>query len=160
MDAFSSPHGSAPLDGATTRGMAESVLSLATNQPFPEQGPGIRRLYLIFDLVLLALTIVLVISLARIPGRYQRLAQRGIASRSGVMWRSGLAAVLHFAWPLFVLYLALKVLAWKVFVIYQSDLRYWLEAVAMVVFLKGLLEIALIWRVFRQTYESQSQQPV
>jgi len=59
-----------------------------------------------------------------------------------------------------VLYLALKVLAWKVFVIYQSDLRYWLEAVTMVVFLKGLLEIALIWRVFRQTYESQSQQPV
>ena len=59
-----------------------------------------------------------------------------------------------------VLYLALKVLAWKVFVIYQSDLRYWLEAVTMVVFLMGLLEIALIWRVFRQTYESQSQQPV
>lgn len=106
---------------------------------------------MIFDLVILALTGVLVISLGRIPARHQRLAQRGIASRSGLVWRSGLAAVSHFAWPLLVLYLALKVLSWKVFVMYQPDLGYWLEAVATVVFVKGVLEIALAWHVFRQT---------
>jgi Beta-lactamase len=155
LDAFSSPHGSTPLDGITTRGMAQRVLSLAANRPFPEQGPGIRRLYMIFDLVILALTVVLVVSLAQIPGRHRRLAQHGIASRSGLVWRSGLAAVSYVAWPLLVLYLALRVLVWKVFVMYQPDLGYWLEAVAMVVFLKGLLEIALIWRVFRQTHQSQ-----
>ena len=155
LDAFSSPHGSDPLDGTTTRSMAQSVLSLAMNQPLPDQGRGIRRLYIIFDLVILALTVALVISLARIPRRYRRLAQRGIANRSGLIWRSGLVAVSHFAWPLLVLYLALNVLVWKVYVMYQPDLGYWLEAVALVVFLKGLLEIALIWRLFRRTHQSQ-----
>jgi hypothetical protein len=160
LDAFSSPHGSDPLDGVTTRGMAESVLSLATNQPLPAQGPGNGPLYLIFDLVILALTVVLILSLARIPGRHQRLAQRGITRLSGLVRRSVLAAVVHFAWPLLLLYLALKVPVWRVFVMFQPDLSYWLEAVAMIVFLKGLLEIALAWRVFRQTHQSQIQQPV
>ena len=82
------------------------------------------------------------VSLARIPGRRRRLAQRGIASRSGLVWFCGLAAVSHVAWTLLVLYPALRV-------------GYWLEAVAMVVFLKGLLEIALIGRVFRQTHQSR-----
>ena len=95
------------------------------------------------------------VSLARIPGRRRRLAQRGIASRSGLVWFCGLAAVSHVAWTLLVLYPALRVLVWKVFVMYSPDLGYWLEAVAMVVFLKGLLEIALIGRVFRQTHQSR-----
>jgi CubicO group peptidase (beta-lactamase class C family) len=155
LDAFSSPHGSTPLDGPTTRAMAQSVLSLAANWPFPEQGRGIRRLYVVFDVVILALTVGLVVSLARIPGRHRRLAQRGIATRSELLRRIGLAAVLHFAWPLWLLCLALGVLVWKLFLMYQPDLGYWLEAVAMVVFLKGLLEIALIWRVFRQTHQCQ-----
>jgi len=160
LDAFSSPPGSDPLDGITTRGMAESVLSLATNRPMPAQGLGIGRLSLIVDLVLLSLTIVLVLALARIPRRHQRLAQRGIAYLSGLVWRSGLAAALHFAWPILVLYLALDVPAWQVILRFQPDLGYWLEAVAMVVFLKGWLEIALIWRVFRQPHQRQILQPV
>jgi hypothetical protein len=140
--------------------MAASVLSLATNQPLPEQGLGIRRLYLIFDLVILALTIVLVLWLARIPGRHRRLAQRGIVRWSSLVWRTGLAAVVHFAWPLVLLYLALNVPAWKVLAMMQPDLSYWLEAVAMIVFLKGVLEISLAWRVFRQTHQSQTRQSV
>jgi CubicO group peptidase (beta-lactamase class C family) len=159
LDAFSSPPGSAPLDGPTTRAMAESVLSLATNQPLPEQGLGIGWLSLSFDLVVLALTIVLVLSLARMPGRHRRLAQRGIARWSALAWHSILFAVLHFAWPLVVLYLALNVPDWKVLVVYQPDLGYWLAAVALVVFLKGWLELALAWRVFRHTHQSQILQP-
>ena len=152
LDTFSSPPGSSPLDGPTLRAMAESVLSLATNQPLPEQGLGHGRLYLIYDLVLAGLTIVLIMSLARIPRRYRRLAQRGITRWSGLVWRGGLAAALHFAWPLCILFLALNSPAWKVYVtMYQPDLGYWAQAVAAVVFLKGLLEIGLIWRVFRQT---------
>lgn len=149
LDAFSTPHGSTPLDGITTRGIANSVLSLATGQPLPEQGPGNKRLYLIFDLVLLALTIVLVISLARIPGRYQRIAQRGIARWSALVRHAGLTAGLHFAWPLVLLYLALKVPAWKVIVMFEPGLGYWLEAVAGVLCLKGVLELALARRVLR-----------
>jgi hypothetical protein len=36
LDAFSSPHGSDPLDGVTVRAMAQSVLSMATSQPLPD----------------------------------------------------------------------------------------------------------------------------
>jgi hypothetical protein len=43
---------------------------------------------------------------------------------------------------------------------YQPDLGYWLEAVATVVFLRGLVEIVLAWRLFRQANLSQIQQPV
>jgi hypothetical protein len=58
-----------------------------------------------------------------------------------------------------VLYLALHVPAWKVLVLYQPDLGYWLEAVALVVFLKGWLELALIFRVFRHIPQSRILQP-
>ena len=156
LDAFSSPPGSSPVDGVTVRAMAKSVLSLATNRPLPEQGLRIERSTLIFDLVILALTVVLIVSLARMPGRHRRLAQRGIASWSGLAWRSGLAAVLHFAWPLGVLYLALDVPAWRAYVmLFQPDLGTWLEAVAGIVALKGVLEIALLWRAFRPPHRRQ-----
>jgi CubicO group peptidase (beta-lactamase class C family) len=160
LDAFSSPPGSSPLDGPTVRGLAQSVLSLAMNQPLPEQGPGNWRLTVIFDLVILALTGAFGLALARIPGRYQRLARRGISDRYGLAWRSGLAAGLHFPWPVGVLYLARKVPAWKVLLLFQPDLGYWLEAVAMMMSLKGLLEIALIGRVFKQTQRKRILRPV
>jgi hypothetical protein len=38
-----------------------------------------------------------------------------------------------------------------VFVQYQPDVIYWLYSVAAVVLLKGVLEIALNWRVFKET---------
>jgi CubicO group peptidase (beta-lactamase class C family) len=156
LDAFSSPPSSS-LTGPTTRAMAQSVLAMATNQPMPDQGPGNALLTLIFDLVILGLTVWLIVSLVRIPRRYRRLAQHGIARRSDLVWRSGLIALLHFAWPLWVLYLALNSSAWRVYVIlFQPDLGFWLQATATIVFLKGLLEIALSWRVFRQTEQRQS----
>jgi len=76
LDAFSTPPCSAPWDRATTRGMAESVLNLATEQPLPDQGLGIALLSRIFDFAVVVLTILLGISLARIPGWYHRLVQR------------------------------------------------------------------------------------
>ena len=59
-----------------------------------------------FDLAILALTVILIISLMRISKQY------------------------------------------------KPDLGYWLETIAVIIFLKGLLEIALIWHVFRQTGHS------
>src|SRR6185312_2612592 len=41
LDGLSSPLGSVTFASITTRGMAQSVLSLATNRPLPDQGPGI-----------------------------------------------------------------------------------------------------------------------
>lgn len=159
LDAFSSPSGSSPLDGATTRAMAQTVLSMATSRPLPSEGPGNELLTLIFDLVIVTLTGVLVISLVRIPRRYQRLAQRGIASWSDFVQHSILTAVLHFALPVAILYLALAVPAWKVIVAFQPDLGYWVYAVSVVLFVKGLLEIALAWDAFRQTQQRVALAP-
>jgi CubicO group peptidase (beta-lactamase class C family) len=151
LDAFSSPHGSTALDGSTVRGMAHNVLSMVANRPLPEQGRGIRKSYIIFDVAILALSVLLIIFLMRISKRYQKLKRIGIATRSHFLRRIGLVSVLHFAWPLLVLYLALKALLWKVLTMFQPDLVYWLEIVAMVVFLKGLLEIMLTRHIFRQS---------
>jgi CubicO group peptidase (beta-lactamase class C family) len=136
----------------TTRGIAFSVLSIVTHQPMPIPGPGQRRVSLIYDLVILGLTGALVLSLARIPGRYKRLAQRGIASRSSLARLSGRTAIYHFTGPLALLYVALAVPYWIMLVLLQPDLVNWLYAVAAVLSLKGVLEIALAWRVFRQTH--------
>ena len=53
-----------------------------------------------------------------------------------------------------MLILALGVRAWRVLVaLYQPDLAYWLEAVAVVLYFKGLLELTLVYRVFAETRE-------
>ncbi len=159
LDAFSSPPGSSPVDGVTTRAMAESILSLATKRPLPDQGPGIRLLTVVFDIILLAFTVMLVIALARMPRRFQRyrqLAQRGIPGRAVFLRRIVPIALLHFVFPVFILYLALYVIAWKVYVMMlQPDLGYWLLTVAAIVFLKGLVELAMAWYVFTHAPPNQ-----
>jgi CubicO group peptidase (beta-lactamase class C family) len=156
LDAFSSPHGSSPLDGQTTRAMAHTVLSLATNRPLPRTGPGHERLTLLFNLAILALTSALVASLVRIRGRHRRLSQRGIATWPDLARRSGLTAISNLALPVAVSYLLLAVPAWRALILFQPDLGYWLDAVALVLLLKGLLELALLWRVFNRTRGAQA----
>ena len=158
VDALSSPSGRSTLVGSTTRGMAASVLAMASDQPLPDQGPGLGLLTLVFDLVLVALTGALVVALARLPGRYRRLARHGVDRWPDLLRRTGLIAGLHLVWPAVVLYLALAVPLWRVDVgLGQPDLTAWLHAVAMIVFLKGLLELALTWRVFRQADQRRSR---
>lgn len=154
LDAFSSPHGSSVLDGSTTRAMAQTVLSMATGRPLPDQGRGLRLLYIIFDAVIFVLTIVLIISLLRLRKRFRELRRRGIPNRAALVVR---IVLLHFVWPLVLLYLIVTVIDWRVVLfLYQPDLGYWLSAVAIVVVLKGLLELVLLWRVPGQTSGSVS----
>jgi CubicO group peptidase (beta-lactamase class C family) len=144
----------------TTRGMALSVLSIATHRPMPMPGPGQRRVSLIFDLVILGLTGALALSLARIPRRYKRLAQRGIVSRSSLARLSGRTAIYHFTVPVALPYVGLEIPYWIMLVLLQPDLVNWLYAVAAVLSLKGVLEIALAWCVFRHTHQRQILQRV
>lgn len=144
LDAFSTPHGAEPFDGLTVRGIAQTVLSMAANRRLPDQGRGLRRLYLVFDLVLLLLTAPLVISIVRMRRRYRRWQKQGPA-RWSVLW-----ALAHFALPLFVVYLTVKVLFWKVIGMLQPDLYYWVEVVAVVLFVKGSIKIAMIFSVLRR----------
>ena len=159
LDALSSPSGRSTPVGSTTRGMAASVLALASDQPLPDQGPGLGLLTLVFDLVLLALTGALVVALARLPGRYRRLARRGVGRWPDLLRCTGLIARLHFVWPTVALCLMLAVPLWRVDVgLGQPDLTAWPAAVGMVVVLKGLLELTLTWRVFRQADQRRRRQ--
>ncbi len=136
----------------TTRGMALSVLNMVTDRPLPPQGVGQQRVAWIVDLVFLLLTGLLVVSLARIPDWYGQLAMHEIANWSDLTGRIGLIAVLHFVWPLMLLYVLLAVPSWIMLELYQPDFVIWLESMAAVVFLKGFLQIALAGRVFWQIH--------
>jgi CubicO group peptidase (beta-lactamase class C family) len=150
LDGLSSSRSSASRAGTaliTTRDMSLSVLNMAAGRPLPRQGPGQSRVSLIVDLVILLLTGALILSLVRIPEWYGQLAVQGIAGWSELSWRVGLIAVLHFTLPVALLYVMLRVPYWIFFALYQPDLVVWLETVAAVLFLKGLLEIALASRI-------------
>jgi hypothetical protein len=160
LDAFSSPSGNSPVDGPTIRSIAQSVLSLVTHQPLPDQGPRIERTSLLFDAAILALTLWLIIALLRVGPRYQQLAKRGILSRSELLRRGGLVALLHFLWPLVLASMALELPVWRELALYQPDLTYWLQSVGVIVVLKGLVEEALLWRIFRKKPSQRVFQPV
>ena len=138
LDAFSSPHGAEPLDGTTLRAVAQTVLTMATDRPVPDQGRTIRNLYLAFDVVLGILTVLLIVSIVRLRRRYQQWKVQGTTNWTIV------SAIANFAVPLLVLYLNMKVFLWRVLEMFQPDFYYWLTAVAIVLFVKGVIKIALI----------------
>ena len=149
VDALSSPPGSSRLDGQTTRAMAHTILSLVTNQPLPDQGPGHERLTLIVNLVVAMLTGALAISLARIPHRYRQLSRVGFTSRRAFARRIALAVAAIVVLPAALLYLWMAAPAWRVVAQFQPDLGYWLTIVAIILVLKALLEVVLATHVFR-----------
>ncbi len=51
----------------------------------------------------------------------------GIAGPTDLTWRIGLLAILHFIWPLALLYVVLRVPYWIILSLYQPDLIIWLE---------------------------------
>ena len=149
LDALSSPPGSTRLDGQTTRAMAHTILNLVTNRPLPDQGPGHERLTLIYNLVLAILTGALAISLARIPYRYRKLSRTGFTDRTAFTRHIALAVAAIVVIPAVLLYLWLALPVWRVVVLFQPDLGFWLTAVAVIVVLTALLEVVLAWHVFR-----------
>ncbi len=155
LDAFSSPHGLSPLDGQTTRAMAQVVLSIATDQPLPDEGIGHRRLTVMFNVVIALLSAALLMSLARIRRRHRGMAQRGIASRSELWSRAAIAVALNLTLPVGLLYLWLAVPAWRALILFQPDLGSWLSAVAIVLFIKGVLELLFIERVYREAQDAK-----
>jgi CubicO group peptidase (beta-lactamase class C family) len=134
----------------TTRGIAHTVLNIATDRPPPDQGPGQRKVAFLVFLVILLLTGVLVLSLVRIPHWYGGLAHEGISGPFEATRQMGWIAILHFLWPLALLFVALQVPYWIILSLYQPDLILWLESVAGIVFLKGVLQIGLLWHVLLQ----------
>lgn len=96
-------------DGALERTVRSFTNAQLNDRPLPDQGRGIRRLYLIFDLVIVALTALLLISFLRIGRRYR--------SR-----RMVLKAAAHFVLLLLIFLVVVKVPLWGVLVMLQPDL--------------------------------------
>ena len=130
LDTVASAHGTSNLDGISTRNMAETVLAMVTAQPLPGQGIGIGRLSIGVDLLLLGLSGALIYSLARLPAWRKRLARRGIVGQPDLIRLGGKTALLHFSGPLALLYIALGIPGWIVFVMFEPDLVPWASAAA------------------------------
>jgi NADH:ubiquinone reductase (H+-translocating) len=126
--------------------MAHTILSMVTSRPLP---PGHERLTLLFLLVLALLTGALAISLARIPRRYRRLTRSGLASRTALVEHVALVLAAHLLLPAVLLYAWLAAPAARVVAQFQPELAVWLAAVAIILVLKALAEVALAWRVYR-----------
>jgi CubicO group peptidase (beta-lactamase class C family) len=154
LDGLSSSRSLASLGASTalitTRDMAYSVLHIAANRPIPKQGPGQRRVSIIVDLVILGLTGLLLFKLIRIPARYKQGEKQELNNRSKQSRRIITIALEHFVWPLALLYTIFQVPFWIFLKLYQPEVIIWLESMATAVSLKGLLEIFLSLRSFRQ----------
>lgn len=155
LDAFASPHGLSPLDGQTTRLMAHTILSIATNQPLPPAGIGHRRLTVLFDVVLALLTLALLFSLTRARRRHRRMTQTGIPDARELWARVAVAAVMNFGLPLVLIYLVLAVPAWQAFALFEPDLAWWLYAIGAVLVIKGVVELVAISGVYRWTQDTK-----
>jgi NADH dehydrogenase len=114
-----------------------------------------QRLMLVFDVLLALLTIVLVLSLARVRRRHRRMVQQGIASRSELWSRVLGALVVNFALPIILLYLTFLVPAGKALILFHPDLGFWLAVVAVILVLKGMAELLLIGSVYRQSEDAK-----
>jgi hypothetical protein len=154
LDAFSSAHGSDPLDGVTVRGVTQNVLNMATNRPRSNGDRGVRLHYVIFDLVIFVLTALLILSIMRVPGKYKLLKGYQASNGLGVKRRLIMIASFHFVLPILFFYL-LHTVFWKVLTMLQPDLSYWLAVVAITVFIKGMVEVALTWHASRQHRRGQ-----
>ena len=152
------------LDGTfkkppTSAVTAESILSLVTNRPLPEQGIGIAQYNLKASLIMLVLTIATIISLVRIPIRYRRLVKRGMMSLSDIAWRTGLTLFVNCVWSAAILWATLFLTGWDILIALSPDIFYWLDTVAAINFLQGLFEVALLWRAYRLTHQRLILQP-
>ena len=110
---------------------------------------------LLLAMLLALLSVALVISFARIRSRNRRMSQQGIASRAALWSRIAIAVVVHFTLLIVLLFLWIAVPAWPALILFEPDLGYWLAAVATVLFLKGVLELLFIARVYRQAQDAK-----
>ena len=153
VEPFSSPY------GQSTSRMAKSILSLIIGQSLPDQGIPVSRIYWVIDAVLLLLTAWLVWSLARLPRRASRLAQRMPFAAWKVILRVFWIALLHFIWTIPLIYMILTIPGLRVTLTMQPDIMIWLIVVAIAVLVKGALEVVLTLRIAWQKRVVQTQQP-
>lgn len=134
----------------TATHLASGVMSLMQNKPLPDQGWGPMQMYWIVNAVVLLLSVWLVFSLIRVPIRYQRLSKNTVSGQCPLPRRVTIVFLLHFIWPGAVLLTAASGVAlWKVLLLFQPDLIIWLTVIAIIIFLKGLIEIGLLIKTFK-----------
>ena len=146
LDAFAS------AAGVTSRRIALGVTSLAAGKPLPtDTGPGVGRVYLIVDLMLVLLTGLLALSLVWLPRWCRRLRARGVPTARALARQVARVAVLHLIWPLLLLVVLparAAFPAWRVMALFQPDLTWWVGAAALLTLAKGTIELGMVGRVW------------
>lgn len=100
------------------------------------------------------LTVALLISLARVGRRHRRIAQRGIAGRAALWSRVAIVVLVHCSLGSGLLVLWFAVPAWRALVRLEPGLGYWLAAVAIALFIKGVFELVFIVRVYHREQDA------
>ncbi|WP_440896983.1 serine hydrolase domain-containing protein [Amphibacillus sp. Q70] len=134
----------------TATHIASGIFSLMTNQPIPDQGLTISQKYGLMNTILLLLSVCLVLSIWRMFKRRLHIWQQKDFSRTKLTWKIVFISSLHFIWPAGILWMTwtTQIPLWHVFTIYQPDLILWLKIMAILVVIKGLIEIGFLLSVF------------
>ena len=124
---------------------------LAGKEPVPTGVPSVGRTYLVFDAVLLALSIPIVAAAARLPRWYRNLRRR-LPGRPP--WRAALTALRAAAEVLSAVAVLLLVPwwigSWPLLAFGVPDLALWLAVASGVLMTTGLAHGALLaWELFR-----------
>lgn len=133
----------------TTTHLASGVMSLIVNSKLPDQSLNINQKYWIINGMIVLLSIWFLYSVIQISTRYKRLGKNDNIKLSTSIWRLILVIVLHFIWPVAVFVMTVTNVApiWHVLTSYQPDLILWMKIMAIVVFLKGVVEILLSFQL-------------
>ncbi len=133
----------------TTTHLASGVMSLIANSKLPDQSLNITRKYWMINGMIVLLSIWFLYSVMQVSTRYKRLGKNDNIKLSTSIWRLILVIVLHFIWPVAVFVMTVTNVApiWHVLTSYQPDLILWMKIMAIVVFLKGVVEILLSFQL-------------
>ena len=135
----------------TATHIASGIMSLIKDKPLPDKVMGPTQIYWIVNIVLFLLSLWLIISLVSLTKRYQKLYERSISGESLLLRHFFIVLILDFSWTGAVLLtVAAGIPLWKVLKLFQPDLIIWLTVVAIIILLKGIVEMVLLFRIFKR----------
>ncbi|GIN73153.1 penicillin-binding protein [Bacillus sp. J14TS2] len=141
-------------DVITTTHIASGVINILNDQPIEETGLSIPQKYLLVNVLMLLLSAWLLYTIARTARRSLWKWDSGNLYYSEVSFRVISKIVLYFASLMIILILSMTqvVPIWHIATIYQPDVILWVKIMAVLLALKGCIEIIRLVRSIRQKY--------
>lgn len=139
-------------DVITTTHIASGVINLLNGQPIEKVGLSIPQKYLLVNILMLLLSTWLIYMVIRTTKRCLWKCDSDNLCYSEISFSVISKIVLHFASLLIILVLSMTQVMpiWHIATIYQPDVIFWLKIMAVLLALKGCIEIIPLVRSIRQ----------